>query len=134
MCFGLFVCLELYAVPTVFQLLNGDSTQVKVFWTTFNQYISSPLSNRSTIAIILSTKGKATATSFFKTSFCRGRGSNLRSLTLDADVLTSRRPRWPKCVLGWVGNISGKGEKYIFSSPHVLKGFFLKVVNVGIVW
>ena len=33
-----------YAVSTVFQLFNGDSSQIHVSWTTFNQYLTSPLS------------------------------------------------------------------------------------------
>ena len=33
-----------YAVSTVFQLLDGDSSQIQVSWTIFNQYLTSPLS------------------------------------------------------------------------------------------
>ena len=29
---------------TVFQLTNGDSSQIQAFWTIFNQYLTSPLS------------------------------------------------------------------------------------------
>ena len=43
--FCLFVCLfGFYAVTTVFQLFNGDSSKIHVSWTISNQYITSPLS------------------------------------------------------------------------------------------
>ena len=38
------ICLEFYAISTVFQLLNGDSSQMHVPWTILNQYLTSPLS------------------------------------------------------------------------------------------
>ena len=38
------VCLGFYPVSTVFQLFNGDSSQIHVSWTFFNQYLTSPLS------------------------------------------------------------------------------------------
>ena len=58
------VRLEFYATSTVFQLFNGDSSQIHVFWTTFNQYFTRPLSwhwwvSRSAITIILSAKAKS---------------------------------------------------------------------------
>ena len=34
----LFVCLGFYAISTVFQLFNGNSSQIHVSWTIFNQY------------------------------------------------------------------------------------------------
>ena len=60
----LFVCLGFYAVSTVIQLFNGDSSQIHVSWTIFNQYLTSPLSwhwqaNRSAIPIILNAKGES---------------------------------------------------------------------------
>ena len=39
-----FVCLGFYAVSTVFQLFNCDSSQIHVSWTIFNQYLTGPLS------------------------------------------------------------------------------------------
>ena len=33
-------CLGLYAVSTVFPLFNGDSSQIYVSWTIFNQYLN----------------------------------------------------------------------------------------------
>ena len=59
-----FVSLEFYTVLTVFQLLNGYSSQIRVSWTTFNQYLTSPLSwhwqaSCSAIPIILSAKGES---------------------------------------------------------------------------
>ena len=33
-----FVCLGFYAVSTVFQLFNGDSSRIYVSWTPLNQY------------------------------------------------------------------------------------------------
>ena len=65
---GLFVW-GFYTVSTAFQLLNGNSLQIHVSWTIFNQYLTSPLSrhwraSRSHFPIILSAKGKATFTSF----------------------------------------------------------------------
>ena len=54
----LFVCLGFYAISTVFQPLNGDSSQIHVFWIIFNYYLISPLSSRSAIPIILSAKGE----------------------------------------------------------------------------
>ena len=42
---GSFVCLGFNAVSTVFQLFNGDSSQIHVFLDYFfNQYLTSPLS------------------------------------------------------------------------------------------
>ena len=38
------ICLGFHAVSTVFHLFNGDSSQIRVSWTTFNQYITTPLS------------------------------------------------------------------------------------------
>ena len=38
------VCLGFYPVSTVLQLFNGDSSQIHVSWTIFNQYLTSPLS------------------------------------------------------------------------------------------
>ena len=38
------VCLWFYAVSTVFQLFNGDSSQIHISFTIFNQYITNPLS------------------------------------------------------------------------------------------
>ena len=40
----MFVRLGFYAVSTVFQLFNGDSAQIRVSWTMFNQYLTSLLS------------------------------------------------------------------------------------------
>ena len=37
-------CLGYYAVSTVFQLFNGDISQVHVPWTIFNECLTSPLS------------------------------------------------------------------------------------------
>ena len=59
----LFVCLGVYAVSTVFKLLNSDSSQIHVSWIIFNQYINSLLSwhwraSRSAIPIILSAKAE----------------------------------------------------------------------------
>ena len=39
-----FVCLGFNAVSTVFQLSNGDSSQIQVSWTIFDQYLTGPLS------------------------------------------------------------------------------------------
>ena len=57
-------CLGFYVVSTVFNLSNGDSSQIHVSWTIFNQYLTSPLSwhwraSGSTIPIILSTNGES---------------------------------------------------------------------------
>ena len=57
-----FVCLAFYAVSTVFQLFNSDSSQIHVSWTIFNQYLTSLLSwhwraCRRAIPIILGAKG-----------------------------------------------------------------------------
>ena len=63
-------CLGFYAISTVFQLFNGDSSQIHVSWTNiFNQCLTSQLSwqwqvSRSAIPLILSAKGKATITRF----------------------------------------------------------------------
>ena len=59
-----FVCLGFYAVSTVFQLFNSDSSQIHVSWTIFNQYLTSPLSwhwwaSCCAIPIILSVKGES---------------------------------------------------------------------------
>ena len=56
--------LGFYAVSTVFKLFNGDSSQIHVSWTIFNQYLTSPLSwhwraSRSIIPLILSAKGES---------------------------------------------------------------------------
>ena len=64
--FDLFVW-GLYAVSTVFQLFNGDNSQIHVSWTFFfffNQYLTSSLSwhwlaSRSAIPMILSAKGES---------------------------------------------------------------------------
>ena len=37
------VCLGFYAGSAVFQLLNGDSSQIHVSWTIFNQYLITPV-------------------------------------------------------------------------------------------
>ena len=41
---GKFVCLGFHAVSTVFQLFNGDSSQIHVSRTVFNRYLASQLS------------------------------------------------------------------------------------------
>ena len=56
-----FFVLGFYVVSKVFQLFNSDNSQIHVFWTIFNQYLTSLLSghwraSRSAIPIILSTK------------------------------------------------------------------------------
>ena len=57
------ICLGFYAVSTVFQLFNGDSSQIHVSWTFFlNQRLTSPwswhwLASRSVIPIIQRAKG-----------------------------------------------------------------------------
>ena len=43
-CQRLFRFLGFYAVSTVFQLFNGDSSQIHVSWTIFKQHLASPLS------------------------------------------------------------------------------------------
>ena len=56
----LFLSLGFYSVSTVFQLFNGDSSQIYVSWTIFNQYLTSSLFwhwQASAIPIILSAKG-----------------------------------------------------------------------------
>ena len=55
---------KVYAVSTVFQLFNGESSQIHVSWTIFHQYLTSPLSwhwqaSRSAFPIILSVKGES---------------------------------------------------------------------------
>ena len=74
-CFVVFVCLGFYAVSTVFQLFNSDSSQIHVSWT---------------IPIILSAKGEATTTTF--KDFGLSRGSNLRPVAHDAYTVSSRPP------------------------------------------
>ena len=59
-----FVCLGFYAISKVFQLSNGDNSQIHVSWTIFNQYLTSSLSwhwqaGGSAIPIILSAKGES---------------------------------------------------------------------------
>ena len=56
-----FAYLKFYAISTVFQLFNSDSSQIHVSWTIFNQYLTSPLSwhwwaSHSAVIIILSAK------------------------------------------------------------------------------
>ena len=57
-------CLGFYAISTVFQLCNRDSSQIHVSWTIFNQYLTSPQlswhcwASRSAIPIILTAKGE----------------------------------------------------------------------------
>ena len=63
--------LEFYAVSTVFQLFNGDSSQIHVSWTIFNQYLTSPLSwhwqaSHSAIPIILSAKWESQYYQFYR--------------------------------------------------------------------
>ena len=56
------VCLGFYAVSTVFQLFNGNISQIQVSWTSFNQNLTSPLSwhwQVSAIPIILKAKGES---------------------------------------------------------------------------
>ena len=40
-----FVCLGFFAVSTVVQLFNSESSQIHVSWTNFNQYLTSPLTS-----------------------------------------------------------------------------------------
>ena len=37
-------CLRFYTLSTVFQLFNGDSSQILVSWIIYNQYLISPIS------------------------------------------------------------------------------------------
>ena len=116
-----FVCLGFYAVSTVFQLINGDSSQIHVSWAIFNQYLISPLSwdwraSRSAIPIILSTTttslnshyperqgGKATTTSLRYFWLC-GEGLNLGMLPAYAFQLDEAK------ILS-SGKGSGKGSR-----------------------
>ena len=106
-----FNCLWFYAVSTVFQLFNGDSSQIHVSWTIFDQYLISPIfwhwrASRSAIPIILSANGEKPLLPVLKTLVCRGRGSNPRLPAHKADALTTRpglkklkvRLYW-KCIL-----------------------------------
>ena len=60
------VCKGLYAVSTIYmyQLFNGNSSQIHVSWTTSKHNLTSPLSwhwkaSGSAIPIILSAKGES---------------------------------------------------------------------------
>ena len=72
---GLFVW-GFYTVSTAFQLFNGNSLQIHVSWTIFNQYLTSPLSrhwqaSRSHFPIILSAKGESHFYQFLKNLLSR---------------------------------------------------------------
>ena len=59
--FNIIVWLGFYEVSTIIQLFNGDSSQIYVSWTIFNQYLTIPLpwhwrASRSAIPIVLSAK------------------------------------------------------------------------------
>ena len=105
--------LGFYAVSTVFQLFNGDSSQIHVYWTIFNQHSTIPLSwhSRSAVAIILRAKG---GSQFLKTLVCRGLGSNPRPPANEVHALTTRPPRRsPRLThqqLSVFENSVGKGE------------------------
>ena len=56
--------MGVYAVWTVFQLFNSESSQIHISWTISNKYLTSPLSwhswaSRSSILIFLSAKGES---------------------------------------------------------------------------
>ena len=38
-----FICLGFYAISTVYQLFNGDRSQIHVSWTIFNKYLTHSL-------------------------------------------------------------------------------------------
>ena len=63
---GLFVCLGFYAVSTVFQLFNGDSSQIHASWTISDQSIILTLVGQSWCYSHNPERkgGKATTTSF----------------------------------------------------------------------
>ena len=71
-----------YAVSTVFQLLDGDSSQIQVSWTIFNQYLTSPLSWHWRASCVVFSHnpecqgGKPLLPVFLKVLVCRGWISN----------------------------------------------------------
>ena len=108
------VCLGFYAVSTLFQLLNSDSSQIQVSWTIFlpSFCLTSPLSrhwraSHSVSPIILSAKGKSHYYQFLKTLVCRGRGSNPQPRAHEADALTTRPPQ--QSNIDWKDLLSGDG-------------------------
>ena len=100
-----FVCLGFYAVSTVFQLFKGDSSQIRVSWTIFNKYLTSPLSwrwwaSRSAISIILSAKGESR---YNQLLVCHGQESNPRPPAHEAGALTTRPSR--RSIWIWAKNL-----------------------------
>ena len=68
---SLYACLWFYAISTVFQISNGDSSQIHVSWNISNQYLTSPLfwhcgASCGAIPIILRAKGDNYYYQFFK--------------------------------------------------------------------
>ena len=87
------VCLWFYAVSTVFQLFNGDSSQIHVSWTISNQYLTRHWrASHGAIAIILSANGGKPLLPALKTLVCHGRGSNPQPPSHKADTLITRAP------------------------------------------
>ena len=93
----LFVCLGSYTVSTVYQLYDGDISQIHVSWTIFNQHLISPLSrhwqvSHNAIPIILRCQGGKPLPLVLTTLVCCGQGSNPQPPAHEADALTTRPP------------------------------------------
>ena len=127
----LLVCLGFYAISTVFQLLNGHSSQIHVSWTTFDQHLSSQLSWHWRTSL-----GKTTSTSFNSLPHNKILDqSNFRAFSDGKKNVTKKL----KYVLERVENIVGKGEnagyQHLLLFPQCfLKASFPGSSKVGIVW
>ena len=66
---NLFVCLGFYTVSAVCQLFNGDSSQIHLSWSIFNQCLTNPLSWHS--------RASCSAVPTILSAFKYGQGQNL---------------------------------------------------------